>query len=438
MKKTGLALTALVILGLAGCQNHKTTQGASQDQKLLNIQKKAFTHAKIEKTTRRVRVIVPQSSKHKALVSAAHYSKLATAELKRTPGQTQHKRAYVTFTGTRTARNCWFITPTIRVYKETGNQTRLVATKKLTSLNVNRDTGKVLRIAALARTTQQLQALNYHALAAAVEGKGYSAKKLQEARAIRFLKDNQATNFKLTASDFTVYPAKNTLGIKHVTMPLKTVGGYLGNLPAATTSSKKIVALTFDDGPSTKTTPTVLRILREMHVKATFFMLGREIQANPALAREVVSAGQEVGTHTNDHKNLATMAPAAALQEIITASDNMYAATGHLPMLMRPPYGAVNMAHDNRIMLPSIQWNVDSEDWRVHSAAPIIARVNAEVHPGSIILMHDIHPQSVAALPDVIKSLRAKGYTFVTASELLGNSLLPQEQYFGAGDHRSI
>ena len=436
MKYTGLGVATLLVLVLAGCASKQATHVATQDQKLLKAEKKQFAHVKLHKTSHSVRVLVPQTADRKNYVSAAAYAKLAQTQVKHPQRQT----AYVTFTAEKTQRHYDFITPTISVYQTSGEKTKLVKTKQLPGLNVERTTAKTQHIADLARSARQLSALNYHALAKAVAHKNYSPAQLRQARALRFLKNDQATNFKLSADTLTIYLAKNALGLKEVALPLSEIGGYLTQLPksAATASKKKVIALTFDDGPNPKTTPQILKILQQEHVKATFFMLGKSVAMDPKLARAVVDAGQEVGTHTYDHQNLATMNPAAALQEVTTAADDLYAATGELPTLMRPPYGAVNMAHDNRITLPAIQWSIDSEDWRVHAPAPIIARVNAAVNPGGIILMHDIHPQTVAALPTVIKSLKAKGYSFATVTELLGGSLLPQEQYFGVGDHRAI
>lgn len=435
MKYTGLGVAALLVLVLAGCRNKQATHVATQDQKLLKLEKKQFAHVKLHKASHSVRILMPQTSDHKNYVSAAAYVKLAKAQVKHPGRQT----AYVTFTAEKTQRHYDFITPTISVYQTQGDKVRLVKSKQLPGLNVERTTAKPLHISDLARTSQQLAALNYHALAKAVAHKNYSPTQLRQARALHFLKNDTATNFKLSADKLTIFLNKNALKIKEVALPLSEVGGYLTQLPkSATATKKKVVALTFDDGPNPKTTPEILKILKQENVKATFFMLGKSIAMDPKVARSVVAAGQEVGTHTYDHKNLSLMNPAAALQEVTTAADDMYAATGELPTLMRPPYGAVNMAHDSRITLPAVQWSIDSEDWRVHAPAPIIARVNAEVNPGGIILMHDIHPQTVAALPSVIKSLKAKGYSFATVTELLGGSLLPQEQYFGVGDHRSI
>lgn len=441
MKYKGLGLAVIVVLGLAGCKSAASLPPKSQNQQLLKAQKERITHSVVKKAASNIRVLVPQSEKKWDLVDPATYKQFADAELSKVKGEKRTKAAYVTFTGTPTYRNFWRLIPSVRVYQNVDGKTKLKRTTKLDGLNVDMVTGAKVTLASLVTGPKQMQALNYRAFAQAVAHKGYTSAQLQQARQIGFFKNLQAANFRLAADSLTIYPDKNQLGIKQLKLPMSSIAGYLTKLNKVREPdfrNKKVVALTFDDGPNPKTTPTVLATLKKEHVKATFFMVGYEVKANPQLTRAVVHAGHEVGTHTYDHKSLAYLNPADALQEIVTASDAMYAATGTMPMMMRPPYGAVNAAHDSSIPLPSIQWAVDSQDWRVHAPGPIIARINASTYPGSIILMHDIHPQSVAALPNVIKSLKAKGYSFVTVSELLGKYLLPGEQYFGSGDHRAI
>lgn len=441
MKYKGLGLLAVVgtILVLAGCGGSK--QPESQSKQLLQVQKRRLTHTKVKQVADNVHVLVPRTAKKQNLVQAQTYKAAALSAMKKVKGDAQSKAAYVTFSGEPTYRNFWRLTPTVRVYQRQKGDTKQVKQQKLAGINVDMTSGKTVTAASLMTGVQQLRAVNYHALAQAVAHKHYTPIQLQEARAMVFLNSMQAQNFKLAADSLTIYPTANKLNIKSVQLPMTTIAGYLNKLNKVhepTFGNKKVVALTFDDGPNVKTTPTVLKTLKQEHVKATFFMVGYEVKANPQLARTVVKDGHEVGTHTFDHKNLAFLNPAAALAEVNTAENAMFNALGTLPTMLRPPYGAVNATHDSSIPLPSVQWAVDSQDWRVHAPAPIVSRINATVYPGSIILMHDIHPQSVAALPNVIKTLKAKGYTFVTVNQLLGKYLLPGEQYFGAGNHRPI
>ncbi len=445
MKHKGLlGLTVVVaVMGLAGC--HKSAaelRPASQRQTLLHTQKQTLTHNTVENVGKNVHVLIPQTSQKKALVDADTYVAAAKRELKAVKGEAATKAAYVTFKGQKGLGDIWRLTPTVRVYqKDDQNKTKVKRIKELPSVNVDMAKGTHVTVASLATGSQQLQAINYHALVQAVKNKHYTADQLKQARGITFLKDMNADNFKLTSTHLTIYPKKNALGIKQVALSMSDIEGYMNKLVTVKEpdfGNKKVIALTFDDGPNPKTTPKVLKILKDNGIKGTFFMVGYEVKANPSLAKSVVDNGNEVGTHTYDHPNLATLSPVAALQEVNSAADAMYNAIGTLPTMLRPPYGAVNAAHDGNIPLPSIQWAVDSEDWKVHSPGPIITRINSSVYAGSIILMHDIHPQSVAALPQVIKSLKAKGYSFVTVSELLGKYLLPGEQYFGTGNHRAI
>lgn len=439
LKYKGLGITLVLVLALAGC-SAKTAAPKSQSAALLKTQNQRLNHSHVEKTAG-VRVLVPQSDKKQDIIDARDYAKLAKAELQRVKGDKKTKAAYVTFTGMPTYRDFWHLQPSVRVYQNVDGKTKLKRTTKLPVLNVDMTSGKQVTAGSLVTSSQQLTAINYRAFTQTVAHKGYTPAQLKQARAIMFLKDMSAANFKLSAQSLTIYPAKNELGVRKVVVPMTQIAGYLGKLNAVKEpnfGNEKVVALTFDDGPNPKTTPTVLKTLQQEGIKATFFMVGYEVQANPQLAKQVVANGNEVGTHTFDHKSLTHLDPAAALQEVTSASDAMYAAFGEMPLYLRPPYGAVDQAHDAGIPLPSVQWAVDSEDWRVHAPGPIVTRINAGVYPGSIILMHDIHPQSVAALPSVIKTLKAKGYRFVTVSELLGKYLLPAEQYFGTGNHRAI
>lgn len=437
MKYLRLGLVVAVVLALSACGAHKP---ASQSDKLLQVQQKSLASSVVQEHNN-VTVIMPREKGKHNLVTAKNYVAAAKKELGKVTGQTQSKAAYVTFTGQKSARNFVHLQPVVSVYQRQKRATKLVARRQLASVNVDTQTGKAVTAGSLMRSEQQLKAINYHALAEAVAHKQYTDVQLTQARGITFMKNMAAQNFNLSSKYLTIFPAQNPLHIKAVKIPLTQIKGYLDRLYTVAEPNfgkEKVVALSFDDGPNPKTTPTVLKTLKQEHIKATFFMVGYEVAANPALARSVVQAGNEVGTHTFDHKNLAVLDPASAYAEVEQSANAMYHALGTLPLTLRPPYGAVNKAHDSTIPLPSIQWAVDSEDWRVHAPAPIIARINRTVYPGAIILMHDIHPQSVAALPQVIRTLKAKGYRFVTVNQLLGKYLLPEEQYFGAGDHRSI
>ncbi len=181
---------------------------------------------------------------------------------------------------------------------------------------------------------------------------------------------------------------------------------------------KMLVALTFDDGPSPETTPRLLDALEEKSVPATFFMLGFRAASEPDLVRRVQAEGHEIGSHTMYHQNLIYL-PADAIQSDLTAAKStMSSILGSEPTLIRPPYGNYNATVSSLVGTPMILWSVDTLDWKNQNTDSIIATTMSEVHDGAIILMHDIYPSSIDAIPPLIDSLRSAGYEFVTISEL--------------------
>ena len=184
---------------------------------------------------------------------------------------------------------------------------------------------------------------------------------------------------------------------------------------------KKIVALTFDDGPNPETTPMLLQELKAADVHATFFALGKNAQANQSIIKQEAAQGNVVASHTWDHKDLVTLTAAQQKQEIMSAHDLINKITGQDVNIYRPPYGAYNKTTLAATPLSPIIWGVDTEDWKlVGNTAGVVQNAVTHAHDGAIILIHDIHPWSVAAVPQIISQLKAKGFTFVTVPELLG------------------
>ena len=183
--------------------------------------------------------------------------------------------------------------------------------------------------------------------------------------------------------------------------------------------SRPVVALSFDDGPSAAYTPAILSILDRLHASATFFEEGRHVAGNEALMRQILADGDEIGNHTFDHPKY------PGYGELASTNSRIRAATGFTPCLFRPPYGLLDAKVESaarRARLQTVLWDVDSYDDKHPGAAAIRARVLSLVQPGSIVLMHDggHHPQTVQALPGVIRGLRARGFGFATITELAG------------------
>jgi len=189
-------------------------------------------------------------------------------------------------------------------------------------------------------------------------------------------------------------------------------------------TAKKVVALTFDISWGNQTPIPVIDILKENHVKSTFFLSGPWVKQYPEIPQRIKADGHEIGSHGYRHINLSTLSKAEIKEEIMKAHANINEVTGVNANLIRTPNGDYNdqvieAAHECKYEV--IQWSVDSLDWMNPGVASITGRVSKKVHPGAIILMHasDTCKQTVEALPTVIKDLKAQGYEFVTVSELM-------------------
>lgn len=183
------------------------------------------------------------------------------------------------------------------------------------------------------------------------------------------------------------------------------------------------LALTFDDGPHPQNTPRLLDILKEKNIKATFFVIGRSVDLYPQIAARIIAEGHEIGNHTYTHGNLSKMSQAKVVNELNRGRDAIKRATGVLPRIMRPPYGALltsqrKWVYDN-YGYPAIFWSVDPLDWKDRKPAVVTSRLLKGASNGGILLAHDLHKTTVDAMPETIDRLLTKGYRFVTVSELI-------------------
>lgn len=190
------------------------------------------------------------------------------------------------------------------------------------------------------------------------------------------------------------------------------------------------MALTFDDGPNEPYTSQILAILNRYHVKATFFMVGKNVEAFPEAAKAVAEAGHAIGNHSYTHPVLVLKTNAHVRSEITLAQDAIEKATGHKLRLFRPPFGfydPLTLSQAEKLGYISIKWSVSSKDWKRPGVKKIVSNVMGSVHNGGIILMHDgfmthhggDRSQTVGALPQIIRELQEQGYELVTVPELL-------------------
>ncbi len=186
---------------------------------------------------------------------------------------------------------------------------------------------------------------------------------------------------------------------------------------------KKCIALTFDDGPGPHT-DNLLKKLRKAKAPATFFVVGRNVGVYPETVRAMAKQGHEVASHTWSHQDLRRLSAKKIDKELSATNKAIKKATGNAPKLVRPPYGAYDA--DVRKVLKdrgesAIMWDVNTLDWQHKNSKRTAKAAIGPATRGSIVLMHDIQPSTVDAVPYIVKQLRKEGYTLVTVSELLGD-----------------
>lgn len=174
------------------------------------------------------------------------------------------------------------------------------------------------------------------------------------------------------------------------------------------------VVLTFDDGPHPDHTLKILDILDAYQIKAVFFMIGKNVEENPGIAKEVASRGHQVGIHSHSHSlNFGVLGSKKLKEELVVCANMIETATGIIPHLFRPPFGVTNPTIARQVNLQklvSVGWSVRSFDTTTHSIEKIVKGVRKQMAENSIILLHDRLDQTVRALPHIIDSIRGKGF----------------------------
>ena len=204
----------------------------------------------------------------------------------------------------------------------------------------------------------------------------------------------------------------------------KTVAQGASAKPTEQGVTVKPIALTFDDGPWPHTTGQVLDILKKNNVKATFFVVGRQVQTYPQILKRIVADGHTLGNHTWSHQ-YHRYDSAGAAREIDRTTQLVYKLTGIETVLFRPPGGILNnglAAYAQQKKYAVVMWSADSLDWRYGPPSTLTNRVLKEASAGGIVLMHDgggNRAKTVQALPQMIAQLKKRGYTFVTVQELM-------------------
>lgn len=196
--------------------------------------------------------------------------------------------------------------------------------------------------------------------------------------------------------------------------------------------NKKMIALTFDDGPG-RYTSDIVKCLKNNNAKATFFVLGCNIGSYPKALKEAYDAGNEIGSHTYDHKMLASLSAGSVKQEMSDTDKKIKKVIGENAVVMRPPGGSYNDVTKANVGKPIIMWSVDTLDWKTRSTPKTVDCVLNHAGDGDIVLMHDIHEPTKNAALQIIPALRRKGYQLVTVSEMAkyrGYNLQSGQVYF--------
>lgn len=187
--------------------------------------------------------------------------------------------------------------------------------------------------------------------------------------------------------------------------------------------TQKALAMTFDDGPHPSLTPKLLDILKARNIKCTFFVIGKNAQMYPNIIRRMIAEGHEIANHTWNHPALTSRSDDQIRSELKQSENALMAAANYRPHLIRPPYGAINTRIKELMFsefgYSTIMWSVDPQDWRRPGVSVVTSRLVNGAHPGAIMLAHDIHPPTIQAMPAMFDQLLAKGYQFVTVSQLL-------------------
>lgn len=181
--------------------------------------------------------------------------------------------------------------------------------------------------------------------------------------------------------------------------------------------SKKIVAITFDDGPS-QYTKDIIKTLKEYDCNATFFVLGNKVEAYQDIIKESIKNGNEIGNHSYNHKWLSRLSKEEIINQIEKTQNILKETVNYTPTHLRPTYGSVNNKIRKNTDLEITLWTIDTKDWRIKNVDRIVERALNNVSDGDIILMHDIFERSSNALKIMIPKLKEAGYQLVTISEL--------------------
>ena len=246
---------------------------------------------------------------------------------------------------------------------------------------------------------------------------------LNNAENVYFLKDNEIViyyyNYVIEPAPkedlFLVVNYNEIKDYLNITVDLDSE--YTNEDGSVINASKKLIAITFDDGPGPYT-DRLVDILNSNKVNATFFMLGKNLENYRSTVLNVYNSGNEIGYHSYAHANFKRQDLETIKSEFATSNEILKSITGTTFSLIRPPYGSINADIKNAIDASFILWNVDTEDWRHKDPEYLLNYTLENISEGYIVLFHDIHASSVDAIEKILPYLYVEGYQVVTVSEL--------------------
>lgn len=243
----------------------------------------------------------------------------------------------------------------------------------------------------------------------------------------------------LAASTATLTSCKAVPGIGEVSnrpIPRNPGGNYANNdIPISGVTFTRVmvsgnhIAITYDDGPHPANTPRLLDILAERNIKATFYVIGNNVNLYPGVLRRTVAEGHEIGNHSQTHCLLSKLSDSQLRLEMQRCQDSIGRAAGIRPRTMRPPYGGLVQRQRQLVFdefgYPTILWSVDPLDWKRPGASVIANRIVSSTAAGGIVLAHDLHSQTVDSMPQTLDGLLRRGFEFVTVSQLIAMQVSP-------------
>jgi len=187
--------------------------------------------------------------------------------------------------------------------------------------------------------------------------------------------------------------------------------------------SGNYIAITFDDGPHPQNTPRLLDMLRARNIKATFFVIGRNVDLYPHVVRRTVAEGHEIANHSYTHRLLSKLSDSEIRLDLARCRDAVSRAAGYQMRVMRPPYGGLQprqrLQVHSEFGYPTILWSVDPLDWKRPGPSVVASRILRGTSSGAIVLAHDLHAQTIDAMPATLDGLLRRGFRFVTVSQLI-------------------